>query len=80
MIEGARMSQMWLTASHHRHGEGIEHCLDFTVPKRPCNWYIKQGKMVHAGALIAIFTSASWPRERLGSEDPQNNNFPHYQR
>eukprot|EP00973_Karenia_brevis_P057769 8036103-Karenia_brevis.AAC.1 len=69
MLEDARMGHMWLTASHHRHGEGIEHGLDLTVSQKRYNWYINQGKMAHAGALMAAFTGALWPGERLGPED-----------
>eukprot|EP00973_Karenia_brevis_P047285 6562222-Karenia_brevis.AAC.1 len=71
MIEDARMIQMWFTASNHRHGEGIEHGLDFTVPHRKSNSHIKHGKKPHAGALMAIFTGALWSGEGCDHRIPK---------
>eukprot|EP00973_Karenia_brevis_P066605 9259959-Karenia_brevis.AAC.1 len=78
MLEEARIGQLWLTGSQHRHGEGMEHGLHLSVPQKRYNWYIRQGNMAQAGALMAVYTGALWPRDRLGSED-LHNKCPHRQ-
>eukprot|EP00973_Karenia_brevis_P081369 11278817-Karenia_brevis.AAC.1 len=48
----------------------MEHGLDLTVTNKHYNWYIKQGKMSQAGALMAVLTGALRPGDRLGAQDP----------
>eukprot|EP00973_Karenia_brevis_P048804 6769305-Karenia_brevis.AAC.1 len=72
MIEGAGIKLVWAEASNYRHGTSMENGLDLSVTQTHYNWYIKQGKMSQAGALMAVLTGALWPVDRLGSEDPHN--------
>eukprot|EP00973_Karenia_brevis_P082824 11483306-Karenia_brevis.AAC.1 len=57
----------------------MEQGLDLTVTTKHCNWYIKQGKMSQAGALMAVLTGALWPGDRLQEEDPMHR-CPHCQK
>eukprot|EP00973_Karenia_brevis_P041811 5788475-Karenia_brevis.AAC.1 len=70
MLEEARINLLWAQASQHRHGSGMEHGVDLTVTNKHYNWYIKQGKMSQAGALMVVFTGALWPGDILGAQDP----------
>eukprot|EP00973_Karenia_brevis_P046973 6517119-Karenia_brevis.AAC.1 len=40
-------------AAEHRHGRGVEDGLDLTLTTKHHNWYIKQGKLSQAGAIMA---------------------------
>eukprot|EP00973_Karenia_brevis_P019748 2707466-Karenia_brevis.AAC.1 len=57
----------------------MEHGLDLTVTTKHYNWYIKQGKMSQAGALMAVLTGDLWPGERLEEGDTMHK-CPHCQR
>eukprot|EP00973_Karenia_brevis_P008148 1103218-Karenia_brevis.AAC.1 len=63
MLEEARIQLLWRKAAEYRHGRGMEDGLDLTLTTKHDNWYIKQGKMPQAGAIIAIFIGALWPGE-----------------
>eukprot|EP00973_Karenia_brevis_P072275 10041052-Karenia_brevis.AAC.1 len=69
MLEEARMQKLWIQASQHRHGGGMEQGLDLTLTTKHYNWYIKNSKMSQAGAMMAIATGALWPGVRLDQED-----------
>eukprot|EP00973_Karenia_brevis_P004973 685263-Karenia_brevis.AAC.1 len=56
---------MWETAAQHRHGVGMEQGLDLTLTTEHYNGYIKHSKMSQAGAMMAAFTCALWPGDRL---------------
>eukprot|EP00973_Karenia_brevis_P020077 2755087-Karenia_brevis.AAC.1 len=43
--------------------------LDLALTTKHYNWYIKHGKVLQAGAIMAIFTGASWPGDRLDPQD-----------
>eukprot|EP00973_Karenia_brevis_P032241 4444300-Karenia_brevis.AAC.1 len=47
----------------------MEDGLDLTLTTKHFNWYVKQGKMPQAGAIMAIFTEALWPEDRLDPQD-----------
>eukprot|EP00973_Karenia_brevis_P063322 8802617-Karenia_brevis.AAC.1 len=78
MLEEARIQILWTQAAMHRHGSGMEQGQDLTVTTKHYNWYIKQGKMRQAGALMAVLTGAVWPGDRLHVEDPMRK-CPHCQ-
>eukprot|EP00973_Karenia_brevis_P093075 12415529-Karenia_brevis.AAC.1 len=69
MLEEARIQLLWTKAAQHRQGAGMEHGLDLTLTTKDYNWYIKQGKMSQAGALMAVYTGALWPGDRLEESD-----------
>eukprot|EP00973_Karenia_brevis_P009950 1344833-Karenia_brevis.AAC.1 len=69
MLEKARIQHLWTIAAQHRHGAGMENQLHLTISTKHYNWYIKQGKMSQAGALMAVYTGALWPGDRLESSD-----------
>eukprot|EP00973_Karenia_brevis_P050108 6954302-Karenia_brevis.AAC.1 len=48
---------------------GMENGLDLTLTTKHYNWYVKQGKMSQAAAIMAVFTGASRPGARLELED-----------
>eukprot|EP00973_Karenia_brevis_P053507 7435629-Karenia_brevis.AAC.1 len=72
IVEEARINQIWVLASQHRHGEGSEHGLDWSVSQKHYNWYIKNIQIADAGALMAIFTRAPWPGQRIAQEDTES--------
>eukprot|EP00973_Karenia_brevis_P089111 12357934-Karenia_brevis.AAC.1 len=61
MLEEARIQILWTQAAMHRHGAGMEQGLFLTIATEHYNWYIKQGRMSQAGALMAVLTGALWP-------------------
>eukprot|EP00973_Karenia_brevis_P015399 2106131-Karenia_brevis.AAC.1 len=61
MLEEARANLLWKKAAEHRHGRGMENGLDLTLTTKHYNWYIKQGKMPQAGAIMTVLTGALWP-------------------
>eukprot|EP00973_Karenia_brevis_P018317 2514323-Karenia_brevis.AAC.1 len=69
MLEGARETPLWQRAALHRHGLGMEGGLDMTVVNKHYNWYTKIGKMPQAGAIMAVYTDAMWPGDRLDPGD-----------
>eukprot|EP00973_Karenia_brevis_P076557 10635596-Karenia_brevis.AAC.1 len=69
MLEGARETLLWKKAAQHRHGLGMGDGLDMTVITKHYNWYMKNCKMLQAGAIMAIYTGAMWPGDRLDPGD-----------
>eukprot|EP00973_Karenia_brevis_P023488 3233556-Karenia_brevis.AAC.1 len=58
MLEESRVQVLWAKAAMHRYGTGMEQGLHLTVTTKHYSWYIKQGKMSQAGALMAVLTWA----------------------
>eukprot|EP00973_Karenia_brevis_P014843 2027898-Karenia_brevis.AAC.1 len=69
MLEGARETLLWEKAAQHRHGLGIGEGLDMTLTTKHYTWYIKNGKIPQAGAIMGILTGALWPGDRLDPGD-----------
>eukprot|EP00973_Karenia_brevis_P081582 11309481-Karenia_brevis.AAC.1 len=61
MLEEARVQLLWKNVAEHRHGGGMANGLDITLTTKHYNWYIEQGKISQAGAMMAVLTGALWP-------------------
>eukprot|EP00973_Karenia_brevis_P028275 3896144-Karenia_brevis.AAC.1 len=73
MLEEARIQHLRSIAAQNRHGAGMEQGLDLTLTTNHYSWYIKQGEMSQTGALMAVYTGALWPGDRLTALSPCTN-------
>eukprot|EP00973_Karenia_brevis_P093778 12419026-Karenia_brevis.AAC.1 len=64
MLEEAGETLLWQKAALHRHWGGMEGGVDMTLVSKHDNWYIKDGSMPQAGAIMAVYTGALWPGDR----------------
>ena len=57
-------SELWLEASGHWAGGGLEGGVDWATPKRYLRWLYRKGRAQEAGTMKAIIAGGMWPPAR----------------